>query len=91
MFDTIIKKECGCDYLSAIPCSHCHENYQRNAMREQVAFDRGYAKGKRDGFETAMDDYVIRFRSMDEQEKYVHKLKEALRPLEELKKELGIE
>ena len=84
MFDTIIKRECGHSdcYINRVLCPECYNFIPQypysysDSVRTKMAYDKGFAEGKYDGFKMLMD----------EQEKYAQKLKEAMKHLEELKK-----
>lgn len=74
MFDTIIKKQCGC---SCDKCCDCYyrelypynQNYLSGRIILENEYKRGLSNGILQGWREAEDMYKIRFKSMDEQEK----------------------
>lgn len=68
-------------------CSQCSCGFRtaHQQIIEQNIYYKGYADGRRDAYEDK-----VRFRTIEEHEKYAAKLKEAMKPLEDLLKEIKI-
>lgn len=101
MFDTIYKCDSPfakvCRYymgnnLVPFTCSHELEDKMRKTniqemIENQQAYSRGYLKGKQEAYE---ETRYTRFMSMTEQEKFLKRFNECLKPLEELKRDLEL-
>ena len=66
----------------------CNYNYISKTSAK-IAEEQAYQKGRYDGKLETMDDIrYTRFMSMSEQEKFVSRFNECLKPLEEMKKDI---
>lgn len=101
MFDTIFNCKCnsGCHQLCtngkdtyhdwnvrySNGCSQCdcHRTLGQTILEQNIYY-KGYADGRKD----ELEHNKMRFRSVKETEKFVLKLKEAMKPLEDLLKEI---
>lgn len=97
MFNKIYKIDCcevckeylnlenmRCDFT----CCHRIFNKQTGILREienRQIFERGYLKGIED---TKSDIRYTRFMSLSDQEKFLKRFNECIKPIEELKKDL---
>lgn len=94
MFDTINKNYCDCGCEGRVFCKHHPSVYPYASLSEKIAWENvynsGFYEGKKAGYLEAEETYKIRFRTPDEHELFAKKLKEAIKPLEELLKEIQI-
>lgn len=94
MFDTNYNCKCGCggDNCYLRHCSNDCWKYnspQESPLHRQIIEKGIYDKGYCDGRLSAWNDYqneIRQFRSYDDQKKFQELLREAMKPLEELRK-----
>jgi hypothetical protein len=97
MFDKIYKHNC-CDmcrealFLETMPCDFtcCHRLvHKQTGIAEEIQKRQSYERGVFDGRNQERDDIrYTRFMSLSDQEKFLKRFNECMKPIEQLRKDL---
>jgi len=92
MFDTKIYHQFGCDCLGChkfgCGCKYHSSRVFSIPLSQQIAEQNIYQKGYMDGRKEETERYKMRFGNMEDQEKFAKLLKEAIKPLEDLLRDI---